>query len=514
MHQVPGTDQPPQDDRSAAGVLAAALGVTLTENPSPPALSLEWQPHIVAAAQALSQTSGGTPEQHWAQAQAAVLGGVGTAAGLAPQAALEEERIAEAMNRRNGRWPGYFLSQLLAGSAGEDWKRLDHANVIADDAYLRYLDRQRLLDGARMSVIATETGITGLDPADAAEFQAAWNAAVVARERSASVPADDAAAQLDAEVTAIATAQWQQLHAGETFDADGDWAGAARNLTVDRAARYAYYRWLARSRQPEPQPDLRLEDWLAGETAALYGTAAFDAARDHFVSYVRPGGALPAITAGNQPYGVLIACALDTWHPAGGEQRMRAFVQALLALRDTVWTLATNQVPRLGPDPVSDVTTAAGDPAAAARHEPGQPAGFRARARRPRLCPQPLALRPDAAQCRLGHRNDGKQHPAAARHRDRLDAAAGRTDRRRGIRAADRRPGRHGRPSTSNGFPGWHQPPAPRCAPSRTPRARARTPRCFTGCCVTPRCAPTPTRPSASSWRRDCSATGSTWTRS
>ena len=126
-----------------------------------------------------------------------------------------------------------------------------------------------------MSVIATETGITGLDPADAAEFQAAWKAAMEHRERSASVSADEAAAQLDAQVTAIATAQWQQLHPGETFDAAGDWAGAARNLTADRTARYAYFRWLARSRRPGPQPDLSLEDWLAGETAALYGTATF-----------------------------------------------------------------------------------------------------------------------------------------------------------------------------------------------------------------------------------------------
>ncbi len=102
-YQVPGTDQPLQDGRSAAGVLAAALGITLTENPNPPAPSLEWQPHIAAAAQALSQTGGGTPEQNWYQAQHAVLVGVGTAAGLAPQAALAQEHIAEAMNR--ALWP-------------------------------------------------------------------------------------------------------------------------------------------------------------------------------------------------------------------------------------------------------------------------------------------------------------------------------------------------------------------------------------------------------------------------
>ena len=39
---------------------------------------------------------------------------------------------------------GYFLSQMLAGTDGEDFQRLDHTNIIAVDAYLRYLDRQRL----------------------------------------------------------------------------------------------------------------------------------------------------------------------------------------------------------------------------------------------------------------------------------------------------------------------------------------------------------------------------------
>lgn len=350
-HQVQSTDQPPQDQHSGASVLAAALGISLTENPDPSAPSAEWQSQIAAAAYELSQTGGGSSAQNWADAQTAVLTGVATAAGLASGAALTEEATAGAMNR--ALWaagPGYFLSQMLNGSAGEDWKRLDHSNVIADDAYLRYLDRQRLLAEAQLMVIAQATGITNVDPANATQFQDAWNAAVSARQTSAST--------LEAEAVAVATAEWQQLHPGETFDATGDWEGAAQNLIFDRTSRYAYYRWLARSQLPGPQPDLRLEDWLAGQTAALYGEGTFAAARAHFVSHVRPGGALPAIAIGSEPYGVLIACALDGWQPAGDEQRMRAFVQALLALRDTVWTPCVAQAPQLGPDPISDVTTA------------------------------------------------------------------------------------------------------------------------------------------------------------
>jgi hypothetical protein len=358
-YRVQVTDQPPTGQQTSAGVLAAALGISLTESTGWPAPGLEWQPHIIAAATALSEAEGGTPGQARAQAQAAVLTGVATAAGLAPGAALTEEATAAAMNR--ALWaagPGYFLSQMLAGTEGDDWRRLDHSDVIADDAYLRYLDRQRLLLQAQVNVITQELNLSNAVEPGTAEFEVTWQAAINHRASTAHISAGDAQQQLVAEYTAQAVSEWAQIHPGDGFDATGDWDGAARDLLHDRTARYAYFRWLARSSLGGPQTDERLEDWLAGETAALYGDATFRAARSHFAAHVRPGGALPAIAVGNQPYGVLVATALDAWAPSPGEERLRAFVAALRALRDTVWLPCAATVPQLGPDPVSDVTTA------------------------------------------------------------------------------------------------------------------------------------------------------------
>ena len=494
------------DPQSAAGVLAAALGIPVMKDTDPSAPSVEWEPHIAAAAQALFEAGSGDASQNWLRAQSIVLGRLATAVGLAPGATLTEASTAEAMN--SALWAagfGYFLSQMLAGTDGPDFQRLDHSNIIAVDAYLRYLDRQRLWVAAQLEVIAQETGITGVDPGTEA-LAAAWKATIEHRENATGVTPTEAEQQLTGEVTEHATADWQQIHPGETFDSTGDWAGATTDLIKDRTSRYAYFRWLARSQQgaaqsdarledwlagetvPLPsdatfraiikddayyryedrqrlwteaqleviaqetgstgvdpgsealaaawkaaiehranatgvtpteaeqqltgevtehataewqrihagetfdsagdwagatmdlikdrtstyayfrwqarsqqgaaQPDERLEDWLAGETAALYGDATFRAARAHFVSYVRPGGALPAIAVGNQPYGVLVICAVDNWQPSPGEERFRAFVEALRALRDTIWEPCTQKVPQLGPDPISDVGTA------------------------------------------------------------------------------------------------------------------------------------------------------------
>ncbi len=357
-HRVYDTDQPPTDRQSGAAGLAKVLGIRLTESTDPPSPSLEWEPHIAAAAEQLSKEDpNNTEQQNWYEAQAAVLGGVGTAAGMAIGAGLTEETTAQAMNR--ALWaagPGYYLSQMLNGTVGEDFKRPDHSNVIADDAYLRYLDRQRLLLQAQTQVIARQTGISGLDPADSEAFDDAWNAAISSQASTASVSQEQASAQLWAQVTALAAQAWQQIHPGEGFDATGDWDAAAQNLTVDRTARYAYYRWLARSGLSTPEQ--RLSDWLAGQTAALYGQTTFQAARSHFASHVRAGGAVPAIAIGDEPYGILVACALDDWEPAAGESGLQAFVQALCVLRDTIWTPAAAAVPQLGAEPISDVTAA------------------------------------------------------------------------------------------------------------------------------------------------------------
>jgi hypothetical protein len=356
-YRVQATDQPATGPQTSAGMLTAALGISPMENTDPPAANLEWQPHIAAAAAALAQAGGADSTQNWLQAQGAVLGGVATAAGLAPNGTLTEEATAAAMT--SAMWAaglGYFLSEMLTGTEGDDWQRLDHSNVVGEDAYLRYLDRQRLLLQAQADVITQETG-QSVEPGTP-EFEAAWQAAISHRAQAAGISADEANQQLVGTFTAQAIAEWQNLRPGDGFDATGDYDGATRDLLHDRTARYAYYRWQTRTSLDGPPEDLRLQDWLAGETAALYGDATFRAAREHVVAYLRPGGALPAIAAGSQPYGVLTVTALDDWAPCPGEDRLRAFVAALQALRDTVWLPCAASVPQLGIDPITDVATA------------------------------------------------------------------------------------------------------------------------------------------------------------
>ena len=83
---------------------------------------------------------------------------------LAQGSTTTEETVARCMNEAlwSATW-GYFLSQMLAAGTGEDARRLDHANVVAADAYLRALDRQRLWPSAQRTIIQQ---ITGNDPGE------------------------------------------------------------------------------------------------------------------------------------------------------------------------------------------------------------------------------------------------------------------------------------------------------------------------------------------------------------
>jgi hypothetical protein len=218
---------------------------------------------------------------------------------------------------------GYFITQMMPGT-DDDFRRLDHGNVITDDAYLRSLDRARLW-------------------ADVAAADA--------------LPAHPTQAQL-AQVTADASVEWAARHDGDPFTAAGDWLGATRDLTADRIARYAYYQAQRRQLWYPGQPGEPLDDWLAGQTAAAWGPAVAASARAHVVPYLRPGGALPAISVGRQPYGLLVTTSLDRWAPAGTDAGLAALIRALRALRDDVWVPAATQVPQLAPDPVSEVTVA------------------------------------------------------------------------------------------------------------------------------------------------------------
>lgn len=89
---------------------------------------------------------------------------------------------------------------------------------------------------------------------------------------------------------------------------------------------------------------------------------AVDWARDHFVSYVRAGGPLPALRVGRQPYGVLPVTSLDLWTSGAGATAtpQEVWLASLLTnLRDKVWRPVVDRAARVGlrtpPDPDSDL---------------------------------------------------------------------------------------------------------------------------------------------------------------
>jgi len=90
--------------------------------------------------------------------------------------------------------------------------------------------------------------------------------------------------------------------------------------------------------------------------------AGFDqtvtAVRQHCVGYVRPGGPLPLLRIGNQPYGFLPVVALNAWTAGADENGVKDLVSALRGLRDSVWVPATSRVPRVGKDVTETVEDA------------------------------------------------------------------------------------------------------------------------------------------------------------
>ena len=80
-----------------------------------------------------------------------------------------------------------------------------------------------------------------------------------------------------------------------------------------------------------------------------------DWARAHALDYVRPGGPLPVLRVGRQPYGVLPVTSLDNWTTA--ETTGAKLRDVLVRLRDIVFRPASSGVPRVGrtDDPSSDL---------------------------------------------------------------------------------------------------------------------------------------------------------------
>jgi hypothetical protein len=83
--------------------------------------------------------------------------------------------------------------------------------------------------------------------------------------------------------------------------------------------------------------------------------AGRDWARAHALDHLRPGGPLPVLRVGRQPYGVLPVTSLDRW--TGPEPEGTKLRDVLLRLRDIVFRPASMGVPRVGrtDDPSADL---------------------------------------------------------------------------------------------------------------------------------------------------------------
>jgi hypothetical protein len=85
--------------------------------------------------------------------------------------------------------------------------------------------------------------------------------------------------------------------------------------------------------------------------------AGRDWARSHAIAHLRPGGPLPALRCGRQPYGVLPVTSLDAWTPPPDDAGTARLRDLLVSLRDAVWRPAAAGVPRIGQtdDPGADL---------------------------------------------------------------------------------------------------------------------------------------------------------------
>ena len=85
--------------------------------------------------------------------------------------------------------------------------------------------------------------------------------------------------------------------------------------------------------------------------------AGRDWARSHAIAHLRPGGPLPLLRCGRQPYGVLPVTSLDAWTPQPADTGAARLRDLLVSLRDAFWRPAAARVPRIGmtDDPSADL---------------------------------------------------------------------------------------------------------------------------------------------------------------
>jgi hypothetical protein len=85
--------------------------------------------------------------------------------------------------------------------------------------------------------------------------------------------------------------------------------------------------------------------------------AGRDWVRSHAIAHLRPGGPLPVLRCGRQPYGVLPVTSLDEWTPQSADALATRLRDLLVSLRDAVWRPTSAGVQRVGltDDPSADL---------------------------------------------------------------------------------------------------------------------------------------------------------------
>ncbi len=199
------------------------------------------------------------------------------------------------------------------------------------EAFAAQLDAHRYTDGLAFMPPASVTNNTAAgrtpyqepDPQHDKSFAREWEAAELATGSSG-----------DLASKAFGAGSFSRLAAGP----DQDEAAARAMATALWPATWGYFL-----------------SQMVGFNGTGLTIAGRDWARAHALDYVRPGGPLPVLRVGRQPYGVLPVTSLDSWttsESAGTKLR-----DVLIRLRDVVFRPASAGVPRVGRtgDPSSDL---------------------------------------------------------------------------------------------------------------------------------------------------------------
>jgi hypothetical protein len=208
------------------------------------------------------------------------------------------------------------------------------------------LDCHRYTDGLELLAPATPSnnttgeraGWTGRDPRGARSFAAEW-------EESAFQRGDDTSAGALASALGLPTSRAEDT-LGHLAGATGDDLAAAEAMTTALwPATWGYCL-------------TQMVGMAGGGVGADLSLEDVDWARDHARRFVRPGGHLPTIRCGRQPYGLLPVTSLDRWADTSTDAHRLDLLRGVLArLRDGLWRPGQDTVARVGAssDPSGDL---------------------------------------------------------------------------------------------------------------------------------------------------------------